>query len=388
MKKFLKYGVAPVVIVVFLFCITLMLLPVLINVQKFLPQIEKQVSQTTGRPFHVGADFGLTFFPWLSVTFSDLRLGNPGDMGADDFVKIDSFEARIKLLPLLANKVEVSRFVVSGLNVHLLTEQNGKNNWELSTQKNGKVSNLNHVSFLEGLFAKDVAIELFAITGGSLTWDDRVHDAEHRIDEMMVLLNNLSSAGKATVDFKGTADGHLIRGTGTIGPVTSRLNSLFMDLRLNFNDRIMAIVNGDCSYPMAKTQCDLKINIPSFSLEEFYHASDQSSDATSADAEGVESLAFSGHFKGDHQKFNIDSGAGSFGNTSFTYTLNHDNSSEVPSQIEIAFDRLNLDHYLAGKSQVVEPEKNGASDPVLHSLQTVPFNAKVKGKALTMANIT
>jgi AsmA protein len=388
MKRFFKYGFIPVVTAAFLFCITLMLLPVLINVQKFLPQIEKQVSQATGRQFQVGSDFGLTFFPWLSVTFSDLRLGNPGDMDADDFVKIDSFEARVKLLPLLVNKVEVSRFVVSGLNFHLLTDENGKNNWELFSEKKADGSNLSRGSLLKWLFSRDVAIELFAITGGSLSWDDRVHQTEHRIDDMMLLLNNVSSVDKATVDFKGTSDGHLIRGAGTIGPVTSQLSSLFMDLRLNLNDRMMAIVTGDCSYPMAKTQCDLNINIPPFSLAEFYSIAGQSSSGnTITDSKGAEFFTFAGHFNGDRQKFTVDSGSGSVGKTSFTYTLNHDSVSEVSNVIEMTFDKLNLDHYLAGKSLVRDPEKTEAPCSVLQSLQTVPFNARVTGKVLTMANI-
>ena len=388
MKRFFKYGVIPVVTAVFLFCITLMLLPVLINVQNFLPQIEKQVSQTTGREFQVGSDFGLTFFPWLSVTFSDLRLGNPGDMDAGDFVKIDSFEARVKLLPLLANKVEVSRFVVSGLNFHLLTDENGKNNWELFPENKANGSNLSRWSFLNWLFSRDVAIELFAVTGGSLSWDNKTHPKEHRIDDMMVLLNNVSSTDKATVDFKGTSDGHLIRGAGKIGPITSQLSSLFMDLRLNLNDRMMAMVTGDCSYPLAKTRCDLNVNIPPFSLAEFYSIADQSSSGnTITNSKGAESLTFAGHFNGNRQSFTIDSGSGSIGNTSFTYTLNHDSVGEVENTIDMSFDRLNLDHYFAGKSQVKGPVESETPCSVLQSLQTLPFDARVKGKVLTMANI-
>ncbi|TKB10709.1 AsmA family protein [Desulforhopalus sp. IMCC35007] len=388
MKRFFKYGVIPVVTAVFLFCITLMLLPVLINVQKFLPQIEKQVSQTTGRQFQVGSDFGLTFFPWLSVTFSDLRLGNPEDMDADDFVKIDSFEARVKLLPLLANKVEVSRFVVSGLNFHLLSDENGKNNWELFPEKKAGGSNPSRWSFLNWLFSRDVAIELFAVTGGSLRWDDKAHQKEHQLDDMMVLLNNVSSVGKATVDFKGTSDGHLIRGAGTIGPVSSQLSSLFMDLRLNLNDRMMAMVTGDCSYPLAKTQCDLNINIPPFSLAEFYSITGQPSSINAvSDNGGEEFLTFAGHFNGNRQKFTVDSGSGSVGNTSFTYTLNHDSVGEVSNMIEMTFDRLNLDHYFAGKSQVREPVESETPGSVLQSLQTLPFDARVKGEVLTLANL-
>jgi len=385
MKKILKYGVVPVVVGAFLLSITVMLLPVLINVQKFLPQIEKQVTRTTGRPFSVGSDFGLTFFPWLSVTFSDMRLGNPEGFIAGDFIQIDSFEARVKLLPLLANKIEVSRFVVSGLNVNLQREQNGKNNWDKFSQSDNGESDLS--STLATLFTKDFFVELFAITGGSLSWNDRQHDSDHQINDLMLVLNDLSSEKVAKVDFKAKADGHQMRAAGSIGPISSNFNSLYMDLRLQVNDRIQGIVKGECSYPLSETQCDLQMNIPAFSLSGLYGRAVRGQSDNTSPALFDQSIELDGHFLGSYQKFRIDAGSGIIGDAPFSYRLIHDPAKEVINDIELSFNHIDFDHYFSGEKTESNREKPEVNCPVLKALQSAPYVIRMAASKARLAGI-
>lgn len=385
MKKILKYGVVPVVVGAFLLSITVMLLPALINVQKFLPQIEEQITQTTGRPFSVGSDFGLTFFPWLSVTFSDMRLGNPEGFIAGDFIQIDSFEARVKLLPLLANKIEVSRFVVSGLNVNLQREQNGKNNWDNFSQTDKGTSDLS--STLNSLFSKEFFVDIFAVTGGSVTLNDRQHDADHQIDDFMLVLNDVSSENAAKIDFKANADGHQMRAAGTIGPISSNLSSLYMDLRLQINDRIQGIVKGGCSYPLNATQCDLQFNIPAFSMSDLYGRMVGAENDTTSPAMIGQSIELDGHFLGSHQNFSVDTGSGIIDGTSFTYRFIHDPAQEAINDLQLSFNRIDIDHYFSGSKIESNTEKAEVNCPVLQSLKSAQYMIKMQAIEAKFANI-
>ncbi len=385
MKKILKYGVVPVVVGAFLLSITVMLLPVLINVQKFLPQIEKQVTRTTGRPFSVGSDFGLTFFPWLSVTFSDMRLGNPEGFIAGDFIQVNSFEARVKLLPLLANKIEVSRFVVSGLNVNLQREQNGRNNWDKFSQSDNGESDL--FSTLDTLLSKDFFVELLAITGGSLTWNDRQHDSDHQINDLMLVLNDLSSKKVAKVDFKAKADGHQMRAAGSIGPISSNINSLYMDLRLQVNDRIQGIVKGECSSPLSETQCDLQVNIPAFTLSGLYGRPVQGQGDNSTAALFDQSIELDGHFLGSYQKFRIDTGSGVIGDAPFTYSFVHDPAKEAINDVELSFNHIDFDDYFTGEKIENSPENPEVNCPVLEALHSAPYVIKMAASKARLAGI-
>ena len=84
MKRFIRYGVVPIGIFFILLVVTVVLVPVLINVQKFVPAIERQISDATGRSFSLGPDLGVSFFPWLSISFSDMKIGNPPGFSTEE----------------------------------------------------------------------------------------------------------------------------------------------------------------------------------------------------------------------------------------------------------------------------------------------------------------
>lgn len=386
MKKFLKYGVVPVVVGIFLLFATVMLLPVLVNVQKFLPQIEKQVMQATGRPFSVGSDFGLTFFPWMSVTFSDMRLGNPEGVAADDFIQVDSFEARVKLLPLLAGRFEFSRFVVSGLNINLQREQNGRNNWHILPEKQPADAGDKVLSRVSGLFSGEFFIKLFAITGGSLTWSDRQQGSNYQIDDLMILANNVSSTGSARVDFKARTGTREVSGAGNVGPFSSNPASVFMDMRLQLGEQIQAIVNGTCSSSVKGTLCDLDVKLPSFYLVELCRESGDEKDNRQPGFLGGKSIEVDGHFLGNHKKYSVNKGSGTIDGQSFTYELRHDASQQQINKLELNFNSVNLDRYFADENSQGDA-KDIVACTVWESLKKTPFTGKIKGRELILADI-
>jgi uncharacterized protein involved in outer membrane biogenesis len=130
MARFVRYGVVPVGIILVVLTVTAILVPALVNVQRLVPAMEERLSAATGRSFSIGPDLSVSCFPWLSVSFSNLKIGNPPGFSTDDFVKIESFEGRISVLPLLWKKVEFSRFVVGGLAVNLEKNSDGQVNWQ------------------------------------------------------------------------------------------------------------------------------------------------------------------------------------------------------------------------------------------------------------------
>ena len=110
--------------------IAVIVLPMVIDVEKYKPQIEKQVAKATGRTFTLGGDLKPSIFPWIGVRLSDLHLGNPSGFKEKDFVSVASFEVRIKLLPLLSRNIEVKRFVVDKPVIVLEKRKDGKGGWE------------------------------------------------------------------------------------------------------------------------------------------------------------------------------------------------------------------------------------------------------------------
>jgi AsmA protein len=130
MRKTMKWvGIIGGALVIVLIA-ALLVIPMFIDVQSYKPEIEKQVTKATGRPFTIGGDLRLSLFPWAGLAFSDLHLGNLPGYKERDFLSIKSFDARVKLIPLLSRNIQIERFVIDTPTVVLEKTKEGRGNWE------------------------------------------------------------------------------------------------------------------------------------------------------------------------------------------------------------------------------------------------------------------
>ena len=128
--KAVKWIIGIVGGIVVLVIALLLIVPQFIDIQEYKPEIEKQASQATGRPFTIGGDLRLSLFPWAVIGLSDLHLGNPPGYKEKDILSIKSFDVEVKLLPLISKEVQVKRFVVDGLRLSMEKNKEGRGNWE------------------------------------------------------------------------------------------------------------------------------------------------------------------------------------------------------------------------------------------------------------------
>ena len=132
MKKALKWSGIIFVSLVVVVIAALLLIPRFVDLQKYKPELEKYVSETTGRPFAIGDKLKLSLFPWAGVYFSDLHMGNTSGFAEKDFLTLKSFEVRVKLLPLISKNIQIKRFVINEPRVSLVKNKDGGANWDFS----------------------------------------------------------------------------------------------------------------------------------------------------------------------------------------------------------------------------------------------------------------
>lgn len=133
-KKILKLsGIFIAALIVLLIAVALVL-PFIIDPNDYRNDIETAVTDATGRAFEIAGPMELSVFPWLGLEINDVTLGNktqgnaPG-FGSKPFAHLDSAEIQVKLLPLLSSEIEVGDIVISGLEVNLARNAQGKTNW-------------------------------------------------------------------------------------------------------------------------------------------------------------------------------------------------------------------------------------------------------------------
>ncbi len=158
--------------------------PFFLEPNDFKDQISSVVEDATGRKLQIQGDLDISIFPWLGLKTGKLNLGNRSGFEGKSFATIDSAQIRVKLVPLLSNKIEMDSLQLNGLNLNLQQLKNGKNNWSDLTAKSGKN---NHEKTTTGTAPKIAAIAIGGITIKDATI--RFRDANTKQDLKLTQLN-------------------------------------------------------------------------------------------------------------------------------------------------------------------------------------------------------
>jgi AsmA protein len=276
MNTIVKYGFAGAIFFTLL-AVTVLVLPIIIDVQKFEPEIEKKLSDITGRSITIGSDLGVSFIPTLNISFSNLKMGNPEGYLSDYFLKIESFEARIKPLSLFKKEIEFSRFIISGLEVNLERRTDGRGNWDLS--KKHSAENLTAASSLSlsgWSVPSKFSIGLFAVTDGTAIWIDRAQNSHHRIDDLMLLLYNFSLTHPVAGEMKASIKGKSLAAEGKVGPLDKKdaQGRVPFDLLVNFFDTFTGHMEGEFADQAENQLYDLEIKLEPSSAKDLFASLD------------------------------------------------------------------------------------------------------------------
>ncbi|HEU4620046.1 MAG TPA: AsmA family protein [Gammaproteobacteria bacterium] len=130
MKRLLKLLGIVVGAIVVLFILVAVGLAVFVDPNDYKGRIETAVAEQTGRTLTLEGDLTLHLFPTLRLGVGRATLGNAPGFGDMPFAEIGSAELELKLLPLLARRVDVSQVKLDGLVLNLARDAQGRNNWQ------------------------------------------------------------------------------------------------------------------------------------------------------------------------------------------------------------------------------------------------------------------
>jgi len=113
-----------------LVCAVLVGVWLLANPNQYKGRIAAAVKESTGRELHLSGDIKLSVFPWIALQLGPATLGNPEGFSEEPFLSFAHATVRVKLLPLLRERLQVARVDVDGLNVRLRKNAEGRGNWQ------------------------------------------------------------------------------------------------------------------------------------------------------------------------------------------------------------------------------------------------------------------
>jgi AsmA protein len=116
--------------IIALIAVALLAVWLLVDPNQYKGKIEAAVKESTGRDLILQGDIKLSVFPWVALELGPASLGNPPGFGAEPFLAFNHAGVRVRLLPLLAKRLEIDRVRIDGLDLRLRKNAQGTGNWE------------------------------------------------------------------------------------------------------------------------------------------------------------------------------------------------------------------------------------------------------------------
>ncbi len=133
MNKTIKRLSVAVAAIVILLIIAALSLPLLIKPNNYKSTITNLVREKTGRTLSIPGDIKLHVSPSLNVVFSlgKVSLSSGRNFPNSPFISSRQVETQLALWPLLTRKqLLINHITLKGVNVHLLRNAKGQNNWD------------------------------------------------------------------------------------------------------------------------------------------------------------------------------------------------------------------------------------------------------------------
>jgi uncharacterized protein involved in outer membrane biogenesis len=199
MKRLLILAAAAVGVI----AVLLLAAPFLISTDFVKRQIAGQITTWTGRDVSFAGEPEIRLLPDLTVRLRKVVLANPPEMADTPFLQADLITGRLRLLPLLAGRIEVAEFRLFGPRISFVVDRDGRANWHFDRSAVGAQAAKRDAEVISDDIAPpsplaDISLGRLVIRNGSLSFDDRRSGRHEELSDVKVNLAWPSTQDAAT----------------------------------------------------------------------------------------------------------------------------------------------------------------------------------------------
>lgn len=207
--------------------------------------IAKNVGQNIGRTVTIG-DMDVTFSPFITAAFHDVRVSNPPGMAERDVFHADTVRTTVAFFPLFKGRVRMESLALVGPTFALEEGADGTRNWVLGADDTAPGAAADT--------AEPVAANVFpppvtTIDDGTVTYLSAITGSEASVEQLngTVLLDLVSGAGSS----KGSlvTGGEKLNFDIALGDYDAPLNGAVSALKGTIDGRhVRAAIEGDANF--------------------------------------------------------------------------------------------------------------------------------------------
>ncbi len=178
----------------------LIALPFFFDPNDYKEEISEQVEKATGRTLTLNGDIELSVFPWVALELGPLSLSNAKGFKAEQFVKVENTEVRIKLMPLLKKQLVMDTILLDGLTLNLEKNKAGKTNWDDLASDDKAVQDKPANSNSDKPALSSINIDGVELTNANIIWTDASTSQQYKINNFNLTTGSLAPGKSSTID--------------------------------------------------------------------------------------------------------------------------------------------------------------------------------------------
>ncbi|MCH7806160.1 MAG: AsmA family protein [Proteobacteria bacterium] len=149
----------------------LVVLPNLVDWNKFKPQFADGVRAATGQEVTIEGELTFKLLPSPAVTAANVSLANVEGGVSENFIELERLDLRVELLPLLSGDLQITSLVLEGGKIFLERDARGHANWEALFAGEGEPDEAQ----------RQVTLESFILRGTDIYYSDLSTGAREEI---------------------------------------------------------------------------------------------------------------------------------------------------------------------------------------------------------------
>ncbi len=186
------------------------LLPRWINPNAYRDDLILLVKASTGRDLVIRNDIEFTIFPVLGLKLGPVTLSNAPGFGDQPFAAVQKAQLQIRLLPLLAHRIEFGTLSLDGLDLAPTVQADGSNNWssllqavqrkKQAEQQQGRAPappRAAEANDKGGFSIKDASLKAIEIKNAHVHYLNRASQADYDLSALNLQTGRISGGGEA-----------------------------------------------------------------------------------------------------------------------------------------------------------------------------------------------
>lgn len=354
MFRLLKY----VVILFLVIAVVVVALPFVIPASVLKAQVETLASDVLDRDLTIEGDLEVSFWPPLSVTATNVRLANADGLAPDSMVQLAGLDLAVDAFAYLGGLIKVDRLVLSGPQIDLHIDENGKGNWPGGGTSGDSRTEASPQTESAPLELPQFSLGEIRIEDGRISLVDRANALERNFEDINLSLTQDGTDGRIKIDGQVVQGGEQAELAGEIANPLALAQGDRSDLALT-----LALPGGGVEVSGAldggAQAFDLALSVD---LNDPRHLADWLGQPIVAPADTLNGVRLETALAGDPSQIRLDEFALAVDDIEAQGNLAVDLGERPRVSGALELGELVLDRYLGEPGEAAEPATEGAVD--------------------------